>query len=126
MSIHIYLQHMTSKPQLRLFGFSLFFLYFFLNKPLTVYSQEILSTKNIELLRVGQQLNITMQFESVPAYEEHENLSEKVLLIKFKNTRLDLNGGNQDLLYNDPILEGLRFTQEENEVWDIHLPGFPP
>jgi len=119
MRFYFFQKYKYNKHSLHFLGIHLFSLLFFLNISLTVYSQETISTKNIELLRVGQQLNITIKFQSIPAYEEHENLSEKVLLIKFKNARLASSNGKKDLLYNDPILEGLRFTQEDNEVWVI-------
>ncbi len=84
---------------------------------LQAQGEEPLSIQNIELKRVGEQLSLRLMFDSVPIYELHDNLDRRVLLLKFKNARFALPDRNPERLFNDPILEGIRFTQEGDELW---------
>ena len=99
----------------RLWGF---WLWGWIILPGVLYAQvEESSVKKIELQRIGQQLNVHLFFDTLPIYEIYENLISKVLLFKLQNARLGLQQDQQEHLYNDPILEGIRFSQEGNEVW---------
>ncbi|MBF0288665.1 MAG: tetratricopeptide repeat protein [SAR324 cluster bacterium] len=82
-----------------------------------LYAQETATITSIELQRVGKQLNVMLYFDSLPIYEIHDNLEQKVLLFKFKNTHLNIPNGETEHLYNDPILEGIRFIEEGQEIW---------
>ncbi len=80
-------------------------------------AQETATISSIELQRIGKQLNVLLYFDSLPIYEIHDNLEQQVLLFKFKNTRLQLPEAREEHLYNDPILEGIRFIEENEEIW---------
>lgn len=85
---------------------------------LGAHAQEVDShVTDIELKRLGRQLNVLLLFDSLPIYEIHENLQQKVLMLKFKSTGFALSSGQKSHLYNDPILEGIRFSQEGDETW---------
>lgn len=101
---------------MRLFRFWKIWLWSWAIFPSILYAQDA-TTNNIELQRIGQQLNIHIFFDALPVYEIHENLERKVLLFKFKNAKLGLKNGQREYLYNDPILEGVRFSEEKSEVW---------
>ena len=84
---------------------------------LCAQTAETSTIRTVELQRAGQQLNVYLFFNSLPVYEIYENLDKEVLLFKFKNTKVGFRNGQQEQLYNDPILEGIRFSEENNEMW---------
>ncbi|MBF0278215.1 MAG: tetratricopeptide repeat protein [SAR324 cluster bacterium] len=75
------------------------------------------SVNKVELQRIGQQLNVLLYFDSLPIYQIHENLKRKTLLLKFMNAQLGFQKDQSEHLYNDPMLEGIRFTPEADDIW---------
>lgn len=102
----------------RIFRFLRFWGLSWIILPGVLYAQGTASSVNkIELQRIGQQLNVLLYFDALPVYQIHENLARKVLLLKFNNARLGFQKNQPEHLFNDPILEGIRFTPEENNIW---------
>lgn len=73
--------------------------------------------QDVELRRFGNQLNIRVLCDSPPIYQISENLAHKTLIVKFQNASMALPDQKTEKLFNDPMVAGIRFLQEGNDIW---------
>ncbi len=70
-----------------------------------------------ELKRVGSQMAIRLFFDQVPEYKISENLSRQSLIFHLKQTQFAIADRQTERLFNDEMLEGVRFLQEGQDLW---------
>lgn len=82
-----------------------------------VYGQELLQIRHVELKRMGKQLNVRIICDSSPVYEINANLDYQTLIVKFKNAKTNFTNGRTERLFNDPLMQGVRFIEVGDEIW---------
>ena len=80
-------------------------------------SENPLIIENLELLRRGKQISVSLITNNKPVYEITESLSSKTLVIKFKEARVSFFDGGMERLFSDHQIAGIRFLEVGSDIW---------